>query len=183
MLIVKNSADNISELLSSYESKQGIQFPSQLREFLIRYNGGATPNTSIKTELLSTDIKCLYGFTSMKDSYNNINCIEKAGIRLLPFGKDSFGNEFAIEIGGTDKIYFLDHEKENKIALIFESFEEFILASVSKKINEASKRTPEERERLLMEKGKGAHITDALRQMWKEEYDKYINMIQEEIEL
>lgn len=183
MLIVKNSVENISELLSSYESDQGMQFPSQLREFLIRYNGGATPNTSIKTELLSTDIKCLYGFALRKDSYNNINCIEKAGIRLLPFGKDSFGNEFAIEIGRAGKIYFLDHEKENKVILIFESFKDFVLTSVSKKISEASRRTPEEREQLLMEKGKGAHITDALRQMWKEEYDKYINMIQEEVEL
>lgn len=183
MLIVKNSVDNIIELLSSYENNQGMRFPTQLRNFLIKYNGGATPNTSIKTGTLSTDVKYLYGFTSMKDSYNNINCVEKEGMRLLPFGKDSFGNEFAIEIGGEDKIYFLDHERENQIALIFESFEDFLLASVSKKISEASRRTPEERERLLIEKGKEAHITDALRKMWQEEYDKYINMIQEEVEL
>lgn len=183
MLIVKNSVENVDELLLTYEKDQGLEFPCQLKKFLIKYNGGSTPNTTIKTKLLSTDVKCLYGFTSMKDSYNNIKCIEKSGIRLLPFGRDSFGNEFAIEIGEDDKIYFIDHEKENKVIMIFETFKEFISSSVSKMISEASRRTPEERERLLIEKGKGSNITEGLRQMWKEEYDKFINMVQEEVEI
>ena len=111
MLIVKNSLDNIQDLIISYEKRNGFQIPEQLRKFLIRYNGGQTPKTSIKERNISTDIRCLYGFSTDKDDYENVSCIEKNGIRLLPFGKDSFGNEFLIEIDNSGTIYFMNHEK------------------------------------------------------------------------
>lgn len=181
MLIVKNSLDNIQDLIISYEKRNGFQIPEQLRKFLIRYNGGQTPKTSIKERNISTDIRCLYGFSTDKDDYENVSCIEKNGIRLLPFGKDSFGNEFLIEIDNSGTIYFMNHEKNEEIVVVSDSFYGFIRATTSEKINEASKRTPEERERILVEKGKGNNITDGLRKMWQDEYNKFANMIQEEV--
>ena len=65
--------------------------------------------------------------------------------------------------------------------VVSDSFYGFIRATTSEKINEASKRTPEERERILVEKGKGNNITDGLRKMWQDEYNKFANMIQEEV--
>lgn len=181
MLIVKNPLDNVSELILSYENKHGLQIPEQLRFFLMRYNGGMTPRTKIKTKNVSTDIRCLYGFSTDRDNYENIRCVEKNGIRLLPIGKDSFGNEFLIEIDCAGKIYYMDHEKKGEIVTVANSFVDFIKICSSEKISDASKRTPKEREQIMIKNGKEKNISDGLREMWKDEYNKYSKMNQEEV--
>lgn len=100
---------------------------------------------------------------------------------LLPIAGDSFGNFFAVELGKGDKIYFVNCEQGNDISLIDESFAGFINKCKSKKISDSSKRSPEEREKILIEKGKGANISDGLREMWRREYKKYKNLQQEEV--
>ena len=39
------------------------------------------------------------------------------------------------------------------------------------------------REQILIRNGKGANISDGLREMWKAEYEKYNNLCQEEVVL
>ena len=64
-----------------------------------------------------------------------------------------------------------------------DSFSQFLQKCKSKEINPRSRRTPEEREKELIEKGKSGNITDGLRKMWEQEYNKYKDMVQEEVSL
>ena len=41
------------------------------------------------------------------------------------------------------------------------------------------KRSPEEREAELIANGKADNITEGIREMWKQEYEKYKNIVQE----
>ena len=42
-------------------------------------------------------------------------------------------------------------------------------------------RTPEEREAEMIAEGKATNITDGLREIWKQEYEKYKDMKREEV--
>ena len=66
---------------------------------------------------------------------------------------------------------------------ISDSFSRFLKKCKSNVINPRSRRTPEEREKELIEKGKSGNITDGLRKMWEHEYEKYKDMVQEEVSL
>ena len=182
MLIVKNNNEKIEKLLIELEENIEFKLPNLYREFLKKYNGGETPNTSIKSNGVSSDVRAFYGLGDVK--YNNIKTLEINEIDkiLLTVAEDSFGNVFAIDLG-EEKIYFIDHEKENEISLVEESFSEFVSKCKSEEISEAVKRSPEEREQILIRNGKGANISDGLREMWKAEYEKYNNLCQEEVVL
>jgi hypothetical protein len=58
---------------------------------------------------------------------------------------------------------------------------EFISKCKSKEISDKVKYTVEEREALLIKKGKGHNINDALRKAWQQEIDKYANIVQEKV--
>ena len=81
----------------------------------------------------------------------------------------------------TGKIFFCDHELENEVKCIAENLKSFLKYCKSEKISEASRLSIKEREEALIAKGRGAVITDALRQMWQAEIDKYENMVQEDV--
>lgn len=181
MLIVKNPNKDIDRLIKEYEESNGLKLPISLKNFLKKYNGGETPKTFIKTKGISSDIRVFYGLGNVSYNFSKNRCIEKGDKLLLPFAEDSFGNFWAVDVGECGKVYFINHEQENLVILVDESFTEFINKCKSEKISEASKRTPEERERILIEKGKGANISDGLREMWRTEYEKYKNFQQEEV--
>ncbi len=181
MLIVKNYNDRIDELIIEFEENIGLKLPGMYRNFLKKYNGGETPNTSINSKGISSDVRVFYGLGTVKYNFTKIECIKEVDKFLLPIAEDSFGNVFAIDLGKDDKIYFIDHEKKNEIFLIEESFLEFINKCKSKEISESSRRTPEEREQILIKNGKGANISDGLRKMWQAEYEKYKNLFQDEV--
>ena len=160
MLIAKNTANPSS--VDAFVKNKGYKLPSDYEEFLKKYNGGNTPNTSVKTSKVSSDVKAFYGVgTNLTYSLNEVQAIDKNGIN--------------------SGVYFVDHEKNRELESVAESFKAFIKLCKSKPIKEASKRTPKEREELLISKGKGGNITDGLRKMWQEEYDKYKGMVQEEV--
>lgn len=182
MLISKNIV-NPSEV-DEFAKKRGYNLPSDLDKFLKKYNGGNTPNTSVKTSIVSSDVRAFYGVgMNLVCSLNNVQVIDKNGIIYLPIAVDSFGNTFVVDITSNTGVYFVDHEKNRELELVAESFKSFIKICKSEPIKEASKKTPKEREELLISKGKGSNITDGLRKMWQDEYDKYKGIIQEEVKL
>lgn len=105
--------------------------------------------------------------------------------RMFPIACDSFGNYIAIGLRDENygKIFFYDHETENKIHLICDSFTSFLGYCRSGRISDAAKRPVEEREAVLAAAGKGDRITDALRRMWQVEIERYANMNQERVVL
>lgn len=179
MLIVKFGAIDVQEKLEAYEDIIGRKIPSLLRKFLEKYNGGETPNTQFTIGNIASDIRAFYGLGKVKYSFDKIKLIKNGGGDYLPFACDSFGNELVIDML-SGAICFLDHEK-NCITHVADDFKAFIDVCESKVINPASKKSVEEREADLIKKGRGNIITEALKNMWREEIEKYSSIIQEEV--
>ena len=180
MLIIKNVQ---CSSLNDFEKKIGMELPQELRHFIEVYNGGETPNTKVISKNVSTDIHVFYGLGVEEYSLGNIRCFDKNENKFLPIAIDSFGNEFCIDLKGNNSIWFCDHEKGNKMIYVADSLKEFISNCESETIKDSARKTPEEREQILLSKGKGANITDGLRQMWKDEYEKYSNCTLVEVDI
>ena len=60
MLISKYGSGS-EELVREFEFKYGLELDEEYRKFLVKYNGGDTPNTCVKSEDISSDIRCLFG--------------------------------------------------------------------------------------------------------------------------
>ena len=103
--------------------------------------------------------------------YNKI--CERIGICKV----DADGNIVDLQSGA---MFFMDHEKEDLNQLTVD-LHSFIEICEGKHINPASLRTVEEREQALIEKGRGNVITEALRDMWRAEIEKYSSIKQEEV--
>lgn len=176
MLISKFGGSEVKKELERFEGLIGTTLPEQLSSFLIKYNGGETPNTKFSCNGISSDIRGFYGLGTVKDSYNKVSVIED---KYLPIAFDSFGNEIAISLN-SGEVYFRDHE-EGSIQLLEQDLKGFIECCKSDLINPASKKSIQEREQDLIKNGRGNIITDALREMWQAEIDKYSSIIQEEV--
>lgn len=183
MLIARNSTENIKNQIDKFEKSIQEILPEELKAFLMKYNGGETPQTHLKSKKVSTDIRAFYGLGDVLYSYGKIDIIEKEGEKLLPIAVDSFGNSFLLSLSAPCDIYFEDHEKEDSVILVAKSLKEFIDMCDSEIIDEAARRSPEERERILVNNGKGKNISEDLRDLWRKEYEKYKNLIQEKVEL
>ena len=184
MLIVKNNNEGVNNYIKQYESANCVKIPDTFVSFLRKYNGGLTPKTTFVNDGISSDLRALYGFGNVPYSFNNIDpgnfTIDGVLHTLLPIGEDSYSNKFAISL--SDKgVYFIDHEMNTKkqIVKVSDSLQQFFDACCSKEINPNSKKSPEEREKALRENGKDSVISDALRQLWSEEYLKYKDIVQE----
>lgn len=167
------------EKILEYEDVREIKFPEQYRRFIGKYNGGETPNTTFNINGVSSDLKGLYGIGNVKFSLDAI-CVEKIyGLAYLPIGIDSFGNNILIRLSD-GVIFFKDHEN-GKYREIATSLKEFFNGCKSQTINKSAIKSVEERERDLIARGRGAVITDALRDMWRVEINKYGSLVQEEV--
>ena len=166
-------------MLEAYEDIIGEKLPDQIRRFIEKYNGGETPNTQFKCGDVSSDLKAFYGLGKVKYSFDEVRPVEVKGIRYLPFACDSFGNELGIDLS-SGTVCFMDHEKDC-ITQMTNDFCSFIGICVSKAVNPSSIKTVEEREAELVERGRGGIITDALRNMWRAEIEKYSAIKQEEV--
>lgn len=182
MLISKNTAN--PSAVDEFLTNKGYKLPSDLEKFLKKYNGGITPNTSVKSQNVSSDVRAFYGIgNELAYSLTTAQVIDQNGYIYLPIAADSYGNIFVIDATNDSGVYFVNHEKNQELEFVAKSFKDFVALCKSEPIKEASKRSPKEREELLISKGKGANITDGLRKMWQEEYDKYKELIQEEVVL
>ena len=186
MMIIKRSTENVETELELFEKKYGITIPEQYQKFLLKYNGGETPETRFSLNRVSSDISSFFGVGEGEDCFENepwlAELIEKD---LLPVAHDVFGNYIAIDLSekknGT--IYFCDHEKDNKTKLIADDFKTFVGAVKSKKMNKFYTMSIEEREQLLIANGNADKITDKLRENWRKTVERYGNAKQEKIEI
>ena len=183
MLISKFLDCDVEEKIMNIEKRYEIILPAPYKNFLRKYNGGYTPNTKFKVGKISSDVRGFFGIGDVQLSLNTVELERWLENKIFPIACDSFGNYIAIGLQNKNagKIYFCDHEKDNRTEYISKNFEDFIKSCKSKKISEASRRSIKEREEALIEKGRGSIITDDLRKMWQAEIDKYGNMVQEEV--
>lgn len=184
MLIVRNSLDNLHKLVKDFEAKSGFVLPRNYKNFLLKYNGGQTPKTSFYHQDIGYDLRYFCGLGEKVPTNEQVRVSVVVDKKYIIFAEDSYGNQYAFSAGKIkDSVYFLNHEKENIVEVIAESFLDFIEHCVSQPVEEAARRTPEQREIIMKQNGKGDRITDALRQMWKAEYEKNKDIIQEEVNL
>ena len=165
--------------VEEYENKISEKLPDQFRTFIIKYNGGETPNTSFKSGRESSDIKGFYGLGDVKYSLDKIVPIENNGTKYLPVALDSFGNKILIDFKNGD-ISFMNHEN-GKITELVENLKTFIDLCESTPVSKGAVKSVEERENDLIAKGRGNVITEALRDMWRAEIKKYSNLSLEEV--
>lgn len=182
-MLISKYGNGSSKLVESFENKYSLELDEQYRCFLSNYNGGDTPKTTIRINGISSDLRCLFGINAENDIENYMQLPVLENKQCIPIGNDSFGNYYVIGITDANKgvVYFSDHEKGFKLTEIADSFSKFLAICKSDHINPRSQRSPEEREAELIAKGKADNITEGLRKMWKQEYEKYRDIVQEEV--
>ena len=170
-MLISKYGNGSTKLVEEFENENGIEFDEQYRLFLVNYNGGDTPKTTVRIKGISSDLRCLFGMNAKNDIENYMQLSELKNKHCIPIGEDSYGNYYVIGI--------TDHEKGFELIGIAASFSEFLAICKSDPINPRSQRSPEEREAELIANGKADNITEGIREMWKQEYEKYKNIVQE----
>lgn len=194
MLIAKFDTTGIEEKVTEFENKYSIILPEQYRSFLLKYNGGITPETEFTYKRTSTDIRAFYGIGQNIDYYSFDNVFENVlkdilplsaflELHILPIAEDSFGNYFTIGVDGENagKVFFCDHEKGMKTKLLTETFSEFLQKCKSNDFDPSSVLAPEEWEKKMIAEGKEAFITEFTRKIVTETYELYHDICVKEV--
>lgn len=179
MLIARNSTNCNDSDIKKLEEKFGLPFSEQYVLFLKKYNGGETPETKAKIGRTSTYIRYFYGTGTNYYSFDGLDSEEWKERGIVPIASDTFGNYFVMDRDGS--VLFCDHEKGFATNKIAEDFNKFISLCKSDPIDEGAKMPVEQREAEVIAEGNADIITDTLRQIWKDEYEKYVNMVQEKV--
>ena len=171
--------------VEEFEKKLGIRFDDKYRLFLMKYNGGDTPNTIFGKGKKSETVRYLYGLNTVENIEKKLEYFDWKGKKCLPIGEDNFGNYYAIGVSEENNgiIYFCDHERGFYKTKLTNTFVDFIKKCQSDKINERAKRTIEEREQEMIKNGYSHLINDYLKNTWQQEYETYKDMVQEEVVL
>ena len=195
MLISKFDTTDIEKKIADFESKHGISLPEQYRGFMLKYNGGDTPETDFKCKRTSSDVRAFFGI-GCDDYYSFENLFEKVLAwsdplpkyikkGFLPIAEDSYGNYILIGISEENigQIFFADHEKGGRRKLLTDDFAGFIRSCTTGEIDLSDIETPEAKEQRMIAEGKGDRINDFVRKIWKDNYELYSNLHPEEVVL
>lgn len=186
MLIVKFSADG--RCGEDLEKRFNIQLPQEYKKFLNKYNGGTTPKTTIKIGRYPQYISAFYGMGKTDGVYNFDN-LSKWGIMddllkadMFPIAVNISGDYYTLSLSdeGYGEIYLYYHDLLGKKKKIFSDFKKFIKTIKSEPIGHIS--TMQEREQTAIANGYGYKVKK-LRPIWREEIEKFSNLVQEEVVL
>ena len=97
MLIAKYGNGTLGQV-KEFEKKYNISFDEKYRDFLIKYNGGDTPNTIIKQGRKSETVRYLYGLNTEETIEKNLEYFDWKEKKCIPIGEDNFGNYYAIGV-------------------------------------------------------------------------------------
>lgn len=158
------------------------KMPAEMVSFLEKYNGGETPETSFSIGEVKSDIVAFYGVGDVKYSYSGVQTIGFSGRCFLPIAFDSFGNQIVISLDNGN-ICFANHELKQPPIILAKSLKMFLNEVDSKPIDPKHLKSIEDREKELISRGKAANISDALRELWQKEIDKYVGIHQENVEI
>ena len=187
ILISKFNNQNIETCIQAFEKRYAITLPEPYGNFLLKYNGGETPETKFRIKGVSSDLRGFYGL-GRADTYHNFYSLERNGIlaellkdNMLPIADNMFGDYIVMGVGAEclGRIYFYYHDKSKKYIELTESFESFISKCKSEKIGYIP--TIEERKELMRKLGKGNKITPQKIAGWQAEINEYKNIHQEKL--
>ena len=70
-MLISEYGNGMTSQIEEFENKYGIKFDDEYRLFLVKYNGGDTPNTSFKSGKHSETVRCLFGINSKRNIEDN----------------------------------------------------------------------------------------------------------------
>ena len=65
-MLISKYGNGSTKLVEEFENENGIEFDEQYRFFLVNYNGGDTPKTTVRIKGISSDLRCLFGMNAKK---------------------------------------------------------------------------------------------------------------------
>lgn len=110
--------EGVDQAIADFEGKFTIKLPEKYKEFLIKYNGGNSLQTSFSINRKTSDIRAFYGFNKASQ-YNNFQYLIESGFLeeflergFIPIAKDSFGNSILLGVieKNFNQLAFFDHE-------------------------------------------------------------------------
>ena len=70
MLISKFDNTNMKEYIVAFEKENNITLPEEYKRFLMKFNGGRTPDTKFKINKVSSDVCGFYGLGNADEYFN-----------------------------------------------------------------------------------------------------------------
>ena len=183
MMLIAKYGKGKEKLVKKFEDKYEVKLDSEYRAFLIKFNGGETPNTSFKKGKRQESVRYLFGINTKQSIEKQLEYFDHKEKVCIPIGEDVFGNYFSIGISDENSglIYFCDHERGYRKTKIADSFNDFISKCESMPFEKPL--PPKEIEKKLIEEGRTNIINEHLRKYWKEQYKHYKRMVLEELVL
>lgn len=190
MLISRFDNANVEEHIAHLEKQYNIVLPEEYKRFLLKYNGGETPDTEFRINKVSSDVRAFYSLGNANKYYNFQGLIDNMNILgefvkdgMLPIAVNDFGDYITIGIRKKENgcIFFRYHDRGKKYIKLADTLSEFAAKCKSEEIGHI--RTVEERKRDMIARGLEKHITEVKIKGWQAEIDKYANIHQEEFVL
>ena len=187
MLISKFDTTGIEEKVSRLQDRYGIILPQQYRNFLWKYNGGETPETTFRLARVSSDLTGFFGlevtdvYFQLEHYFHQEELAAFVSEGIFPIGKNSFGDLLFIGVQGelSGAILFRCHDRAKGLIKLADSFSDFTAKCKSKKLKPC--RSIEER----LAGRKAAGILEdpppVALQEWQREIDRYKRTRQEEL--
>lgn len=183
MLILKFAPADMDSKITELMDVIHCDLPSQYESFLRKYNGGETPETDL-TDKCKSDVRAFYGLDvgGGWDLFEILTLKKPAELLeqgLLTIAENSAGNFFCINLSD-GRIYLAYSDSAMKVYIACD-FNTFISLCKSGSIDKIAKLTVEEREAAMIAQGRQNEISDELRKIWQDEYNRYKNTVQEEV--
>ena len=140
MLISKSEYSVTEVALSKYETAHGFTFPQEYRAFLLKYNGGETPETDFRLSGVSSDLVSFYELRDDGDGLelHEIEFLVPAFLKdhMLPIASNVFGDNIFICVEGREngEIFFRYHDRPKRYIKLADDFRTFIQKCKSKKL-------------------------------------------------
>ena len=185
MLISKSEYQITGTDLSSYEAEHHFTFPEEYRSFLIKYNGGETPETNFKAAGVSSDLRSLYGFINTESGLELRPDVfwldEYLKDGMFPIGENCFGDNFfvCVQGQGAGAIFFRYHDRPKRYIKVADTFKEFVQKCKSKKLGHCC--TIKERIIMRLKAKNFAPPSKITLAGWQKEIDHYQRIHQEEL--
>lgn len=110
--------------IDRFEAEHGFSFPKDLKEILLKYNGGRPPKKYFDTETeKDKEFKTLLSFND-SDIETIYKCypLDSADKTLVPFASDPAGNYFVLK---DNSVWLWNHETD-KTVFLASTFTEFL---------------------------------------------------------
>lgn len=187
MLISAFDTKGIEALVEEFENNNSFEFPESYKAFLLRYNGGRTPDSGFSIGDITSDIRGFYGLGAADEFLNYSFYVQTYKLDefiedgFIPIADNVFSDDIVMGIqeDNKGKIYMRYSDIAKQYVLLCEDFSSFVrqCASSPQEVLSIS-----ERKKMLKANG-GKNMIDQLLPTWKAEIELYGNLALQELSL